>query len=105
MGAKLRFFAAHDDGIEQCKVSAQNSRGYPRMRCNARPYGEDGAAKIERIARVRVGACDGQNFLFVQMARSACANEQTEQAKRRSPENAARSRAREPQDENRKRIA
>jgi hypothetical protein len=46
------------------------------MRCKGRACGKDGAAEVERVARVRVRAADRQNFLFVQIAGRVTAHEQ-----------------------------
>jgi len=63
------------------------------------------AAKIERIARVRVRSGDGEDFLLVEMACGKRANEQSERAHERTQKNGPRSWARKPQDDDGKGVA
>lgn len=67
MLAKLCFFPAHDNGIEQCKIAAQNHSRYPRVSGNGCRERKNGASEIERISRIGIGTSNGEHFLLVQM--------------------------------------
>ena len=72
--AEFGFFAPHYNRIKQREVDTEKSEGDPAVRRNADAESKDCAPKVQRIARVGVRARNGQDFLFVKMARGRSAN-------------------------------
>jgi len=68
--AQLFLLAAHHREIKKREIEQKQGCGDPRHRGDRGAKSHRGAAKIERIARVRVRAADREHFLFMQIAGS-----------------------------------
>jgi hypothetical protein len=98
---QLTLFTFHHDRVEQREICAQQQRGDPRVSCHSGAQCQNRAAKIQRIARVRVRTVLRQDLLFVQISRSPTADQQSRGTDRRSSSNACGGRPREPQHDHR----
>src|SRR5215472_5990448 len=94
---QLFFFSTHDHGVENRKVEKQEKRRDPRVHGYRRAKRQDGAAEIQGIARIGIGASHSQNFLFVQIAGGVSAQAKTSQTNKPTEQDAPRLRARKPE--------
>jgi competence protein ComEC len=72
--AEFVLFTPHDNRIEQREIAAKNGEGDPGARGNTDGESKNRASKIQGIARVSVRTGDGQDFLFVKIARGGSTN-------------------------------
>ena len=85
--AEFVFFPAHDEGVDQGEVEQEQGGCDPGTHGDGCAEDEEKAAEVQRIARVGVGARDGEDFLLVKIAGGVGANDEADEANGGTEEN------------------